>query len=127
MELSKRTNSRRIAVEKLYSYEISEEVDYENADEYAVELINGVLERKEEIDEIISNSLINYKINRLNYVDLSIIRVATLELLRNEPAAVVINEAINLTKIYSNLDDDKAKAFNNKLLDNIKNYIESKR
>lgn len=123
MELSKRTNSRKIAVEKLYSYEISGDVDYENTDEYSLELISGVIAKKEEIDEIISKCLINYTINRLNYVDLSIIRVATYELIKGTPAPVVINEAINLTKIYSNLDDDKAKAFNNKLLDNISKYL----
>ena len=81
----------------------------------------------EKIDEIISNCLFNYTIKRLNVVDLEIIRVATFELLEKKIAsAIIINEAIELTKIYTNLDDDKAKAFNNKLLDNISKYIDGK-
>ena len=35
-----------------------------------------------------------------------------------------INEAINLTKKLSNLDDDSQKRFNNKLLDNIRKSLE---
>jgi transcription termination factor NusB len=42
------------------------------------------------------------------------------------PAQVAINEALEITKIYSNLDDDLAKKFNNRLLENIKTYLEKK-
>ena len=44
-------------------------------------------------------------------------------LVKETPTNIIINEAVNITKIYSNLDDDKAKAFNNRLLDNISKYI----
>ena len=124
MENVSRTKARRIAVEKLYSLEISGSIDYSNDDEFTQELILGVITKKEEIDNIISKSLFNYTISRLNLVDLQIIRVATFEMLEKKLAnAIIINEAIELTKIYTNLDDDKAKAFNNKLLDNIAKEI----
>jgi len=127
MENTSRMKSRRCAIEKLYSLEFNEPLNYEGVDDFAKELIDGVINNKEKIDEIISNCLFNYTIKRLNVVDLEIIRVATFELLDKKVAsAVIINEAIELTKIYTNLDDDKAKAFNNKLLDNIKNYIDGK-
>ena len=124
MENVSRTKARRIAVEKLYSLEISGSIDYSNDDEFTQELILGVITKKEEIDNIISKSLFNYTISRLNLVDLQIIRVATFEMLEKKLAnAIIINEAIELTKIYTKLDDDKAKAFNNKLLDNIAKEI----
>jgi len=127
MENTSRTKARKIAVEKLYGLEISGAIDYSNDDSFTQELIMGVTTRKEEIDEIISACLVNYTIKRLNLVDLQIIRVATFELLDKKLAsAIIINEAVELTKIYTNLDDDKAKAFNNKLLDNIAKYIESR-
>ncbi len=127
MENTSRMKSRRCAIEKLYSLEFNEPLDYEGTDDFSKELIDGVLSNKEKIDEIISNCLFNYTIKRLNVVDLEIIRVATYELLEKKIAsAIVINEAIELTKIYTNLDDDKAKAFNNKLLDNISKYIDGK-
>ena len=127
MDLTNRTKSRSKAVEKIYAYDMTGEMDFNEADDYAVELINGVINMKDEIDEIISRNLFNYTIKRLNLVDLAIIRVATYELLQKTlDKKVIINEAINLTKVYTNLDDDKAKAFNNKLLDNIAKDIESR-
>lgn len=127
MENTSRMKSRRCAIEKLYSLEFNEPLNYDGVDEFAKELIDGVISNKEKIDEIISNCLFNYTIKRLNVVDLEIIRVATFELLEKKIAsAIIINEAIELTKIYTNLDDDKAKAFNNKLLDNISKYIDGK-
>ncbi len=127
MENTGRMKSRRCAIEKLYSLEFNEPLNYEGVDDFAKELIDGVINNKEKIDEIISNCLFNYTIKRLNVVDLEIIRVATFELLEKKIAsAIIINEAIELTKIYTNLDDDKAKAFNNKLLDNISKYIDGK-
>ena len=127
MENTSSTKARKIAIEKLYSLEISGSVDYSEEDSFTQELILGVITKKDEIDEIISNCLFNYTIKRLNLVDLQIIRVATFELLEKKLAsAIIINEAIELTKIYTNLDDDKAKAFNNKLLDNIAKNIASR-
>lgn len=127
MDLSNRTNSRSEAVKRIYSYEISSDIKYDELDEFALFLVKGVIDRLEEIDEIISANLFNYTINRLNLVDLAIIRIATLELIEGKlEKQIIINEAIELTKIYTNLDDDKAKAFNNKLLDNIAKYLESR-
>ena len=124
MDLTNRTKSRAKAVEVLYAYDISGNLQLEDCDEYATILITGVIKDLEKVDNIISENLFNYTINRLNLVDKAIIRVATYELLRGELAKeVIINEAIELTKVYTNLDDDKAKSFNNKLLDNISKYI----
>lgn len=72
------------------------------------------------IDEIINKSLYDYKINRLNKVDRAIIRLATYELLEtNISHAIIIDEAIELTKQFCNLNDEKQHKFNNKLLDQI--------
>jgi len=77
-----------------------------------------------EIDGIISENLIDWTIDRLNLVDKAIIRYAVYELaFTPEFFEVIIDQAIELTKKYTNLDDDKQKAFNNKLLDTIKNKI----
>ena len=127
MDLTNRTKSRAKAVEVLYAYDISNDLNLTDLDDYATILVTGVIKDLDEIDNIISENLFNYTINRLNMVDKAIIRVATYELLRKELAKeVIINEAIELTKVYTNLDDDKAKAFNNKLLDNISKYVESR-
>ncbi len=127
MDLTNRTKSRAKAIEVLYAYDMTNDLNLTDLDDYATVLVTGVIKDLEKIDNIISENLFNYTINRLNMVDKAIIRVATYELLRGELAKqVIINEAIELTKVYTNLDDDKAKAFNNKLLDNISKYIESR-
>ncbi|MDY0010125.1 MAG: transcription antitermination protein NusB [Candidatus Izemoplasmatales bacterium] len=82
-------------------------------------------EKYQDLDLIISSNLSNWTIDRLNYVDLAIIRYATYEMkYLKTPYQVAINEALEITKIYSNLDDDLAKKFNNRLLENIRIYLE---
>jgi N utilization substance protein B len=82
--------------------------------------IRDVLEKLPEIDEMISSNLTNYTINRLSYYDRAIIRYAVYEVkYLNIPKAIIINEAIEITKIYTDLDDEKQHKFNNRLLDNI--------
>ena len=84
------------------------------------ESIKSIVNNLSEIDSIIENHLQKYTISRFNYVDRAIIRLATYEL-KNKlaPEQVIINEALELTKEYSNLDDDLQVKFNNKVLDNI--------
>ncbi|MFW5795276.1 MAG: transcription antitermination protein NusB [Bacillota bacterium] len=118
---------REEIVKLLYSSNINDKL---NLSEYTKEIQNEFLAVKanlSEIDEIIKTNLENWNIDRLNYVDLAIIRYAVYELVfLNHPKEIVINEAVELTKKYSNLDDDKAKKFNNRLLQNIVDDIGDK-
>ncbi|MFA6683344.1 MAG: transcription antitermination factor NusB, partial [Acholeplasmataceae bacterium] len=83
-------------------------------------LFNEVKEKELEIDELIISSLENYALNRLSFVDRAIVRLATYEMKFTEtPKGVIINEAIEITKKYADIDDKQYK-FTNKLLDNIK-------
>lgn len=85
---------------------------------YVKQLLIGVDNKKEEIDEIISNNLHNWKIDRISKVNLSILRLAAYELLySNEvPKGVAINEALEITRKYS---DEKSVSFVNGVLDKI--------
>lgn len=100
--------------------------DYDVADysDSVITRVEQVWENIPTLDQIITFNLENWTIDRLNQVDKAILRNAVYELKFTDlPFEVVIDEAIELTKKYSNLEDDKAKAFNNKLLDTIKNYL----
>lgn len=122
-----RTDERIKAIKVLYNYDLLkdlnkaiETVNNENIiNEFGMDLINNVLANLDKIDEIIKNNLVDYTINRLSYVDRAIIRVATYEMINGLAPAIAINEALEITKIYTNLDDNKAKSFNNRLLDKI--------
>ena len=120
----KRRDLRTEVIKLIYQDLFSSDNDLENIELEVKEMFLGVKENLERIDEIISHCLTNWTIDRLNYVDLSIIRLATYEMILNKvPAKIIINEALEITKVYSNLDDDQAKKFNNRLLENIKNYL----
>lgn len=111
----------------LYQYDLSLQMEKKPtylSDEDLSESLQGILDILEDIDHIISSCLTNYRINRLSYVDRAIIRLATYEMhnLKLEPE-IAINEALNLTRTYSMLDDEKQVKFNNKLLDSISKYI----
>lgn len=128
--MSKRDN-RIITMQIIYSAEMSEvtigqaliDTEIELNDEIK-DLVKYVEENLEKIDEIISKSLVNYTINRLNLVDKAIVRVATAEmLLKTADKRIIINEALEITKEYSDAGDHKAVSFNNKLLDTISKNI----
>ena len=79
-----------------------------------------VVGNKEKIDNIISSSLENYSLSRLNIVDRAIVRLATAEFIDGKTdKKIIINEALEITKQFSDQGDHKAVSFNNKLLDNI--------
>lgn len=81
----------------------------------------------EAVDEIITKSLVKYTIDRLSFVDRAIIRVATSEMLLGEtPKNIIIDEALELTKELTNIQDDSQVKFNNRLLDNIARVIYGK-
>lgn len=140
----KRHNARIIAIMSLYNIDLNKynyeealecfqtiknlEEDYEYQVEieydYSEQMIKGVLENIESIDNIISNSLVKYTIDRLSYVDRAIIRLATYEMkFLNLAKEVAIDEALLITREYSSLENDAQVKFNNKLLDNISKVI----
>lgn len=87
--------------------------------EYLKKVLLGIEEKKEELDKIIEANLNKWKIDRISKVNLSILRLAAFELLFDEeiPKAVAINEALEITRKYS---DEKSVSFINGVLDKIK-------
>lgn len=141
MKNLKRTNSRIKAMVALYYYDLNKEnineehLDYlineaENQEidnEFYIEIVSGVLNNLREINRIININLTNWTIDRISYVDRNLLRIATYEMLyTNTPKQIIINEALNLTHIYSELDDKSESKFNNKVLDQIGKYLDGK-
>ena len=82
----------------------------------------GVREHLEEIDAIIARHSKGWKTDRITPVSRSAIRLSIYEMLymKDIPAAVSLNEAIELVKKY---DDAKARSFVNGVLNGAKNEI----
>ncbi|MDQ5971582.1 MAG: transcription antitermination protein NusB [Patescibacteria group bacterium] len=75
-----------------------------NDDEFIAKLYNGVLLKKEIIDEIITNAAPDWPLAKISIVDRNILRLGLFELLFGDreqvPPKVAINEAIELAKSF---------------------------
>lgn len=124
-----RTELRKIIMTILYQiflYESSkieykvEDVIKENMEidnEFVNEIVNGVLENRNDIDKIANKNLKEWTIDRLGKIDQAILRMGIYELVYTDtPEVVAINEAVELSKEYS---DEKVKNMINAVLDRI--------
>ena len=85
--------------------------------EFVKDIVYGVITKKDELDSLANKYLNNWTIDRLGNTDQSILRMALYELLyMDTPEIVVINEAIELAKDYS---DDSVKNMINGVLDKV--------
>ena len=85
---------------------------------FGEELIHGVIEHQADIDSRIKALAHNWEFERIAKIDLTIMRLAMFEMLfrKDIPPVVSINEAIDLSKQFSNAD---AKRFINGILDRV--------
>lgn len=87
---------------------------------YYFTTLEGIIDNLEKIDAVIIAHLEGWSFSRLNKVDKAILRLAVYEMTKRlAPAEVVINEAVELTKSFTDLGDKKTPNFNNRLLDKI--------
>lgn len=85
---------------------------------FALDIVNGVQEHLEEIDNLIEVGAKNWPISRMPKVDLSILRNAVFEIIydANMDDAISVNEAIELAKVYC---DEQSPKFINGVLGGI--------
>lgn len=134
----KRTVSRILAMMVLYNYDMTKDLNLSLVDDiiqndievskeeipfdtqFMMQLVEGVVENQRKIDYTISIHLHNYTLDRLSYIDRSIIRIGTFELMfTNTPTEIIINEAIEISKTYSEIEQYDSSKFNHALLDKI--------
>jgi transcription antitermination factor NusB len=133
--MRKRTKAREYVLQMLYQVDITrgswQEIlksFWENSDQkenseelkdFSAELLGGVVNHIQEIDEKISKYAANWQLERMAFVDRNIMRLGCFELLFRQdiPPKVAINEAVELAKKYSGLESGK---FVNAILDQVK-------
>jgi N utilization substance protein B len=132
-QFSQRRDGRVAALQYLYAWSLNTPADladdlrvfFEGQEKprdhfaFGEELINGVIEHVGEIDGKIRVLAQNWEFERIAKIDLAILRLAIFEMLfrKDIPPVVSINEAIDLSKEFSNAD---AKRFINGILDRLK-------
>lgn len=129
--MRRRTKAREYALKILYQIDITKE-DYRDClqnfwsnyhteksiKDFTTSLIEGVIEKFSQLDEIITSCATNWQIERMAVVDRNILRLSTYELLflKDIPPKVSINEAVDIAKKYGDVDSGK---FVNGILDKI--------
>ncbi len=126
------TQARELALQALYQRDLAPERDREELRrfcareagpkllELAMELIDGCLEHREQLDRLIRQTAENWELERMATSDRNILRLGAYELLFHgqTPPKVAINEAIELAKRYST---ENSPTFVNGVLDRIYN------
>ena len=70
---------------------------------YAREIVDGVIDNRDEIDEQITTVSKDWPLSRMPAVDRAVLRIGVWEILFNDqvPSAVAIDEAVELAKEFS--------------------------
>jgi transcription antitermination protein NusB len=130
--IMKRRTARERALQALFQIDVSNTdpasaiehvLEGESGDDYLTRLVLGVVEQKEEIDQLIKGNLEKWSIDRLATVDRNLIRIAVFELKFNDnevPKNVILDEAIEIAKIYG---DDQSSRFINGVLSKVKEQL----
>jgi len=113
--MHKNHKGREAVLKLLYEFEITRapmdlilknstffKIKGKKLNEYVQNLFSGILENKESLDSLIQKYLQNWQIERLAIVEKNILRIAAYELINSTeiPAAVIIDDAIELAKTY---------------------------
>jgi N utilization substance protein B len=114
--MATRHQVREAVVSILYAYDIgnSEVEKFEDEiledkkirnkqKEFALSLINGVLDNLEDLDKEIDKHLKEWKLKEIGHIERAVLRLSAYELLKSDiDEAVAINEAIELSKTLCN-------------------------
>ncbi|HVS53633.1 MAG TPA: transcription antitermination factor NusB [Opitutaceae bacterium] len=135
-QFAQRRDGRVAALQFIYAWSINPpknlaedlRVFFENCEQprehyaFGEELIHGVIEHIADIDARIKALAQNWEFDRIAKIDLAILRLAMFEMIyrKDIPPVVSINEAIDLSKQFSNAD---AKRFINGMLDRLKGSL----
>ena len=129
--MRKRRKSRELALQVLYHWDVTGQDAAKTLsqlqehfspgpgkDEFAERIVLGVLNHREEIDQLIEKVSENWRLDRMTVIDRNLLRLATFELrfCDDIPPKVALNEAIDLGKRFGS---EESGSFINGLLDRI--------
>lgn len=117
--MTRRSRAREVALQLLFQNDFNKKIDRSDIEQlvhdrlhsaelrtFCLTLFDGVMAHRKEIDEQISTAAENWALHRMPAVDRNVIRLGAFELLYYEdtPAAVAVDEAIELAKRYGSKD-----------------------
>jgi len=86
---------------------------------YALSLLEGVYDKRSDVDAAISQHASNWRLERIDVADRNVLRIAAYEMIYSEdvPAEVAINEAVEIAKRFCAAESP---SFVNGILDAVK-------
>lgn len=127
-----RRKSRELALQTLYACEVGKDAAFgpvfetiageavrsPAVEEYGRRLVEKTLNAKQDIDALLTKHTANWDLKRMTVIDRNILRMAVGELLffKEIPFKVVIDEAVEIAKIYGT---DESGKFVNGVIDSI--------
>jgi len=129
-----RRRSRELALQALFFLDVNDTDSEKGIDDFCIlheeeltdevkpfflDLVNGVMAGREDIDRLMDKWAKNWKVSRMPIVDRNIMRLAVFELMKRSdiPATVSINEAVEIGKKFGTRDSGP---FINGVLDRIR-------
>jgi len=93
---------------------------------FARELLRGVLEHRQALDDVIGQAATQWPVEQLSAIDRNVLRLAIREILMNNgaPIRAAINEAVELAKIYGS---DSSPRFVNGVLGSVSMSLAAQR
>ena len=137
----KRRKAREAALQLLYRVDLADGTEAESAAnlediaaelslppdsvEYAAIIVEGIAAHSDEVDTAIAEFAENWTVDRMAVVDRNVLRIAAFELmhLTDVPYRVVIDEAVELAKLYGT---EESGAFVNGILDKLASGLDLK-
>jgi len=131
--MPRRSRARAIVLQALFRTDFDSDLDVAADDaflnrrllknrelvEFAVALLHGVLEKREEIDALLADKAANWSLGRMAATDRNVLRLGAYELLYTDtPRPVVINESVELARRFGSAQSAQ---FVNGILDQIQN------
>ena len=133
--MGKRSKARECAVQMLYQWETTQEPmdrvaglfwqvrgGSDEMKAMAERLARGAQANLAELDRLIQQAAVHWRVDRMAAVDLDILRIGAYELLLEPatPSAVIIDEAVEMAKRFGEADSP---AFVNGVLDAVKRGV----
>ena len=129
--MSLRSRARQVVLQLLYQDDLNPQVEpaavakflrkslkrKSDAMEFALSLLDGVREHRAELDQVLAAKAEHWSLDRMAVVDRNILRLAAYEILHTDtPERVVINEAVELAKLFG---AEQSPGFVNAILDRV--------
>jgi len=88
--------------ERVLCQRLAEKVLPPRSEEFARMLVSGVVDHHQQLDPLIQEYAPEWPLEQMSFIDRNILRIAMFELLvaRSAPAKVIVNEAVELAKLF---------------------------